>query len=236
MPTSATATTNPPDAGSASASAPAEESGGGVPIWIPIVAVGGLAAGGALLLAARSRRKKWDEALGVEKAQAQWVLAELLPAMANPMTAPAALAAHWAGAQQTLDQLEGGLTDLLADAPDAVRAENVRGLGTAVSDVRQSVADDLALRAGPTPPSAEAAGAAPPGQPDEPAQVPPAGQPDVTAQVPPADQPDVTAQVPPAGQPDEPQPGPTDPAVLASSAARVAAARDRLAAALATLT
>jgi hypothetical protein len=178
--------------------------------------VGGLAAGGALLLAARSRRKKWDQSLGVEKAQAQWVLGELLPAMSNPATPAAALAAHWAGAQQTLDQLQAGLDGLLADAPDAVRAEQVRGLGTAVGDVRQSVAADLALRTGAPPPTAGGAGPAPAGPLDATIQAAPVGQPG-------------------AGQPGAPQPGPVDPAVLASSAARVAAARDRLAAALATL-
>lgn len=208
-PTSETATEETTDE-SESATATADEGDGGLPLWVPIVTVAGLGIGAALLLAGRSRRKKWDEDLAVEQTQAQWVLSELLPAMTNPTTPPSALAAHWAGAQQTLDQLQAGLTELLGDAPDAARAERVQALSGAVADVRQSVSADVALRSGATPPAA--------------------GPPAATDQTIAGTSPEAPTV---AAQPVPPTPGqPVDPAVLASSAARVAAARDRLAAAL----
>jgi hypothetical protein len=195
---------------SESATATADEGDGGLPLWVPIITVAGLGIGAALLLASRSRRKKWDDDFAVEQTQARWVLSELLPAMTNPTTPPDALAAHWAGAQQTLDQLQAGLTDLLGDAPDSARAERVQGLSAAVADVRQTVSSDVALRSGTTPPAA--------------------GPPAATDQTIAGTSPEAPTV---AAQPVPPTPGqPVDPAVLASSAARVAAARDRLAAAL----
>lgn len=185
------------DASSPSASEPADDRGAGIPPWIPLVAVGGLVLGAILLLARRSRTRRWDDTLGVEQDQARWVLDELMPAMTNPATPPAALAAYWAQAQPTLDELGSGLAALLADAPDPGRGAAAQTLAGAVGEVRQAVSADVTLRT--------AAGGAPG----------PIGPSDETVVVGAA------------------AAGPVDPAALAASAARVASARDRLAAALA---
>jgi hypothetical protein len=204
-------TTEPSETESASAEADADE-GSGLPLWIPIVAGGALILGVALLLAWRSRRKKWDEALGVEQTQARWVLDQLLPATSDPATPLATRSANWTTAQPTLDMLQAGLAGLIADAPDEGRTETTQALSAAVTEVRQAVSADLALQAG--------GGAAPPAPPAP----PPPG---------PAGPTDATAAVPPPGAPTPGPATPADPAALAASAARVALARDRLAAALA---
>lgn len=200
---SASEASEPPDTESASAPTNAGDEGGGLPTWIPLLALGGLTLGALLLLGGRSRTRRWDDHLGVELGQAQWVLDELVPAMTNPATPPGELASHWAGAQTTLDQLQSGLAGLIADAPDAGRAASAQTLAGAVGEVRQAVAADLALRT--------AAGGAPP----------------AAGPITPTD----ATVVAPGGAAG----GRVDPTALAASAARVAAARERLAAAVATL-
>jgi hypothetical protein len=174
---SETASSSPPEAGTPTATPAGGDEGSSLPIWIPIIAILGLASAAVLLLIGRSKARRWDEQFEVESAQAHWVRGELLPAMTNPATPLDSLATHWAGAQPTLDQLQEGLTVVVAGAPDAARLSRAQGLADAVTQVRQALAADLALRG--------------------------------------------SAQV--------------DPAALASSAARVASSRDRLAAALATV-
>ena len=153
---SASQTSEPPEAGSASASGTPAEGDGGIPLWVPLVALGGVVLGAILLLAGRSRKRQWDDRLGIEQAQAQWVLDELLPAMTNPATPVGEITTHWSGAQPTLDELQAGLGALVADAPDAARSTSAQTLAGAVGEVRQAIAADLALRsqAGPTPPAA----------------------------------------------------------------------------------
>jgi hypothetical protein len=174
---SETASSSPPVAGTPTATPAGGDEGSSLPIWIPIVAILGLAGAAILLLIGRSKARRWDEQFEVESAQAQWVRRELLPAMTNPATPLESLATHWAGAQPTLDQLHEGLATVVASAPDAARQSRAQALADAVSEVRQALAADLALRGS----------------------------------------------------------GQVDPAALASSAARVAASRDRLAAALASV-
>lgn len=201
---SASETPEPSETGSESTPADADTGGGGLPTWIPLVALGGLILGTILLLAGRSRTRRWDDHLSIELGQAQWVLDELLPAMTNPATPPGDLASHWSGAQPTLDQLQAGLAALIADAPDQGRSSSAQTLAGGVGEVRQAVAVDLALRtaAGGTPPAAGTS------TPTDATVVAPGG----------------------AGAS-----GRVDPTALAASAARVASARERLAAALATL-
>jgi hypothetical protein len=163
--------------GSAEADEPTSANPG---LWLGLLALLALAVGLVALLVVRSRRGRWDTRLREEQGQANWLLAGLLPVVMDPTTDPALRAAHWSGAQATLDQLETGLAGLLADAPDQARGDRVGGLAQAVSGVRAAVAADLALRTG-------AVGA-----------------------------------------------GPADEAALQASAVGVQAARDRLAAALAT--
>jgi hypothetical protein len=148
--------------------------------WLGLLAALALAVGVVVLLMLRSRRGRWDARLEEERTQATWLLTGLLPAVTDPATAPALRAAHWAGAQATLDQLDAGLAALVPDAPDEDRGQRVQALVQAVSGVRAAVAADLSLRTG----SASAA--------------------------------------------------PVDDSTLQASAAGVQAARDRLAAALAT--
>jgi hypothetical protein len=134
-----------------------------VPIWLWLLVAAAIVAAIWWFLAARSRRGRWDAQLEVERAQARWVVDELLPTMANPATAPPALAVHWAGAQATLDELESGLAALVADPPDAGRLESARAIAAAVAEVRRAITADLALRTGstgiPADPAAVAASA-----------------------------------------------------------------------------
>jgi hypothetical protein len=136
---------------------------GGVPIWLWVLGAAAIVAGIWWFLAARSRRRRWDAQLEVERAQARWVVDELLPTMTDAATAPSALAVHWAGAQATLDQLERGLAALVADPPDAGRLDSARAIAAATGEVRRAVTADLALRAGstgiPADPAAVAASA-----------------------------------------------------------------------------
>lgn len=175
----ASPTESEPASPSASAQ-PDEPASANLSLWLGLLALLALAIGVIVLLMLRSRRGRWDARLAEERSQATWLLTGLLPAVTDPATTPALRAAHWAGAQATLDQLDSGLAALLPDAPDQDREQGVRTLAQAVSGVRAAVAADLALRTGST-------GA-----------------------------------------------GPADEAALQASAAGVQAARDRLAAALAT--
>ena len=144
---------------------------------LALVVVGGL----GWFFVARARRTRWDESLDVERAQTEWVLGDLLPAVTAAGGVPATQSGQWAGAQATLQQLEENLAGLVASAPTEDRRILAAALSEALRDVRTSVEADLALRAG-------------------------------------------TAAMP------------ADAAALATSAATVQAARDRLAAALARAT
>lgn len=170
--TSATPTESTPEASASAGSpspsetAPVDEDGstGGLPVWLVLLGLAALVAGVWWFLAARSRRGRWDTQLEVERAQALWVVDELVPTMANAAATPSALAVHWAGAQATLDQLESGLATLVADPPDARRLESARAIAAAVADVRRAVTADLGLRSGsagiPADPAAVAASTA----------------------------------------------------------------------------
>ena len=81
----------------------------------------------------------------VEQTQGQWVVTDLVPALTNPATPPQMLGPHWASAQPTLDQLEAGVAELLANAPDDARAAQARAIGGAVTQVRSSAAAHVAL-------------------------------------------------------------------------------------------
>ena len=144
---------------------------------LALVVVGGL----GWFFVARARRTRWDESLDVERAQTEWVLGDLLPAVTAAGGVPATQSGQWAGAQATVQQLEENLAGLVASAPTEDRRILAAALSEALRDVRTSVEADLALRAG-------------------------------------------TAAIP------------ADAAALATSAATVQAARDRLAAALAKAT
>jgi hypothetical protein len=122
-------------------------------MWLGLLALAALAVGAGLLLMLRSRRRRWDNQLAEEQAQATWLLTGLLPAVTNPVTDPALRAAQWTGAQTTLDQLDGGLSGLLGDAPDEDRRQRVSGLAQAVTAVRAAVSADLALRTGSASPA-----------------------------------------------------------------------------------
>lgn len=157
-----TESSSPSVAGSASASAAPDESGSSsLPLWLGLGAL--VAAGGALawFLLAGSRRRTWDERLEVERAQGQWVVAELVPALTNPATPAQMVGPHWASAQPTLDELEANVAGLVTDAPDETRAARARAIGTAVTQVRSSAAAHVALvGSGAADPQALAASAA----------------------------------------------------------------------------
>ncbi len=118
----------------------------GLPLWIGLGAAALVAALAAGLMIRRSRRRRWDEGLEVERTQARWVLDPLVPTVTDRNASPATVAAQWAGAAPVLDQLQAGLTRLALDAPDPDRAQQVHRIGSAVAALRQAVAADVALR------------------------------------------------------------------------------------------
>ncbi len=71
--------------------------------------------------------------------------------MVNPTAAASALSVHWDSAQLTLDKVEAGLADLVAEPPDEVRGATAQELAESVAQLRRAVAADLALRAGTSP-------------------------------------------------------------------------------------
>ena len=106
---------------------------------------------------ARSRRSRWDERLGVERGQADWVLGQLLPAVTDPHGAAATQSGQWNGAEATLVQLAEGLGALTTSAPDEARRATATALAESLGDVRTAVAADLALRTGTSAVPADAA-------------------------------------------------------------------------------
>lgn len=117
-------------------------------MWWALAGLLAIAGFGSWLAVGRSKRRRWDETFEAERTQAQWLLGELLPSMADGATAPSALAVLWANAQPALDQLDTSLTSLVAGAPDETRRSTARQISDSVSEVRRVVTADLALRTG----------------------------------------------------------------------------------------
>ena len=137
--------------GSASASAtPEEPTDSSLPLWLGLAALAAAIAGLAWFLVAGSRRRRWDERLDVERAQARWVADQLVPALTDPATTPDQVAQSWGTAQPTLDQLDANLTALVAEAPDDGRALVCRSIAGAATQVRSSAAAHVALVASGT--------------------------------------------------------------------------------------
>lgn len=151
QPTTSAPTSPPRDpAPSASPSQSADaESGLSSPAGLPlIVGLGALVAAvgaGGRLLAGRSRKRRWDAALDVEREQAQWVTEELVPRFADEQAPVHELVGHWSAAQPTLDQLQTNLADLASQAPDDERAASVAAMSTASAEVRSAAASLLSL-------------------------------------------------------------------------------------------
>lgn len=149
----ATQTSSPPGSTSPSPaeSALADAADSGTPWWLWLVPLVAAAGGIWWFVTARSRRRRWDESLEAVRVQARWLLDTLVPTMVNPTAAASALSVHWDSAQLTLDKLEAGLADLVAEPPDEARRATARELAESVSQLRRAVATDLALRAGTSP-------------------------------------------------------------------------------------
>ena len=124
-----TQTSSPPESASPSPteSAQPDAADSGTPSWLWLVPLAAAVGGIWWFVAARSRRRRWDESLEAQRDQARWLLDTLVPTMVNPTASPSALSVHWDSAQLTLDKVEAGLADLVAAPPDEARASDRAG-------------------------------------------------------------------------------------------------------------
>ncbi len=145
-PTSASPTdSSSPAATDSESTAPDESAPSSLPLAFGLVGLA--AAGGALvlILTRLARRRRWDEQLEVERAQGQWIIAELVPALTDPAAPAHQVVQHWAQAAPTLDQFEANVAGLELEAPDDARAAQARAISSAATQVRSSAAAHVAL-------------------------------------------------------------------------------------------
>ena len=106
---------------------------------------------GAWLIAALSKRRRWDAAFERDLAESRWVVDQLVP-QATDRTLPAdQVTQQWLDGKRRLDDLQSDLYQLGTSIPNSERATKLGAVSGALAAVQESLQSDVALRATASP-------------------------------------------------------------------------------------